>query len=58
MTAYYSQWETEDLLSWQGKVNLRKTNNYDEDHTEIRDIEQEIHIQSLEDYGMSWRDFV
>jgi len=54
MTAYYAQWDKDDLDSWQGK----EINSVQDDQEDIELLKLERDFSpSLEAYGMSWRDF-
>jgi hypothetical protein len=59
MTAYYKQFDKSDLDSWQGiEIGYDEKINDDHEYIETKEIEQEFYITTLEDYGMSWRDFI
>lgn len=58
MSAYYEQYDAEDLDSWQGKeINGEDLNNDDEHFTEAKKIlEAECYVRDDMD-DLCWRDF-
>ena len=56
--AYYAQWDSDDLNAWQGiGTDTIQENELTEEDIGLLKIEQDF-SPCLEDYGMSWRDFM
>ena len=57
---YWQQWDAADLRSWQGIEEISDIHEEkDDEDIEKVDIEQEDPFTgSMDDYGLSWRDFV
>lgn len=53
--SYYAQWDAGDLSNWQGADVHSEP---EDDFIERVELEPEEFSPSMENYGLSWRDFL
>lgn len=57
VSAYYAQWDAEDLDSWQGKeIDDIRENELTEEDIGLLKIEEDF-SDLMTNYDLSWRDF-